>query len=395
MKLRALLVIVSGAALLFACAVPPPPPPISTQVASGPSCVADGHGGAMLNLRVLQKGYTPYVYYQPNPQPYRAPQADPEVSVDPASAMAQDIQGAFAAAPAFFQQQLCSLDGVYVNPTGCSSFDGRTCRGFAGGDKGLVEASWGFREGPSIYPVGARLPLGHRGEYIALSASPWSGPNVHAPKFSEYERRLLRLLLPPWPSTAGPAPQYADYGPANTAAETPAMTVLGALAHEYGHVLWYDTFRPNGTDDLSFCGGTFFEGSWDGRLVLPPLWRNFGVVGEQPHDRNAVQLGWIKKVIRRGDSVGVNYAVLYLNYYYNLDNRWASYFATRSPDEDFVETFKFYVLQRAKTPLTSLPIRLRASQHSFDDDVPAQHPFRRIPLGIYETKRECFAQRFP
>jgi hypothetical protein len=397
MKLRALFLIISGAALLFACAQPQSPS--GARLLSGPSCVADPQnpgGPPLLNVLVLQNGYNPSIYYQPSPQTYRAPQKDPRISINANSALADDLQKAFAAAPPFFKQRLCNLDGVYINPTGCSSFDGSMCLGFSGGDKGIVEASWGFREGPSIYPVGTPLPLGHRGEYIAISAAPWSGPNVHAPVFSKYERRLLRLLLPPWPSTAGPAPNYADYGAANPGAETSAMAVLGALAHEYGHVLWYDTFRPNGTDDFSFCGGTFFGNSWAGALVKPPLWRGFNdQTYRQTHLPGDVQIGWIKQVIRRGDNIGVNLASRYLHWYYNSSKTWAGYFATRSPDEDFIETFKFYVLQRANPPLTSLPIRLRASQYNFDDDVPAQHPLRSPPVGVYETKRACFLPVFP
>src|SRR6185503_14535365 len=64
---------------------------------------------------------------------------------------------------------------------------------------------------------------------------------------------------------------------------SPGMTVLAALAHEFGHVFWYDTFRPvpGGAYDFStFCGGTFYVNSWQA-VNPPPIWREFGQTQDQ------------------------------------------------------------------------------------------------------------------
>ena len=136
----------------------------------------------------------------------------------------------------------------------------------------MTEASWGFREGPGIYTLTGNQD--HYQRYIATSAGPWSGQGVSAPTYSKYEQAILDLLLPHIGSfTSNSAPQYQ---PANPGAEISAMSVLAALAHEFGHVLWYDTFpsggdypvpQPWGTDNSGHSSSRrwyiYHSGSWE------------------------------------------------------------------------------------------------------------------------------------
>ena len=374
--------------------VPPPPPPQPVQAGlnfTGPSCVSDGAGNTTLKVLVLQNGYTPSSYYPPSHPllQYARPKADPNKSITPA--MAADFAAAFAAAPPFFQQKLCDVDGIYVNPTGCSSYDGQNGCSGPPSDADILAYSWALKEGPTTEPnLG---PQDHYHRYIAISAGAWSGGG-HAPQYSDYEQRLLNQLLPSWP----PNKTLPAYDASKTSPNTFAMAVLAALAHEYGHILWYDTFRQNGTpyDFSKFCQGSFFGDSW--KSVAPaPQWRYFGDRSPQSHANGDVQIGWIKQVLGRGDDNGRAWAAYYLDQYYNANGHWASYFGTRSPDEDFVETFKFYVLQSAKPPLTNLPVMIRSSYpaNNYDDDLPRHHPILSQPIGVYETKRDCFVKMFP
>jgi hypothetical protein len=130
-------------------------------------------------------------------------------------------------APPFFRGQLCALDGVFV------SADNR---------------SWALRNRDT-----------GKG-YIAVADDLWNGA-AHAMSFRAFENRVLKALLKGWPGPGHPVLA----GPPDS-----ERTVLAALAHEYGHVLFYRTIvpTPGGEGDFdpgndNFCGddqGNFFTG---------------------------------------------------------------------------------------------------------------------------------------
>ena len=307
------------------------------------------------------------------------------------SAMVADLSQAFAIAPQSILKQLCGLDGIFVNTNDCNPFDysADVCSGSLT-PKQVTEDSWGYREGPWQFPPSA--PPGHYGKYIAISAGPWSTATSHAPPYSGYEQMLLNQLLP-WPSGATP-PAYG----AAASADTPAMAVLAALAHELGHVLWYDNFRPTagGPYDFdTFCDGTFFAGSWR-HVDQPPLWRQFGapqnshVLSDPNVADNVADIALA--LVHRNPGLAADL----LHRIYMTKGRWASLFAAFSPDEDFVETFKFYVLTRATTPLTSLPITITAQQIAKTqppDDIPKD--YTNNLKRLLSRKVTCFQQAYP
>jgi len=62
----------------------------------------------------------------------------------------------------------------------------------------------------------------------------------------------------------------------NSFAANPAMSVLALLAHEFGHVYWFDSFVPNAGGPFvnNFCwGGNFYPSGELGRepdiLTIP------------------------------------------------------------------------------------------------------------------------------
>ena len=351
----------------FACVPPsspsgaPPPPQVCTN-------------GVLNPVPFLKLPFDPtYSYYKP-------PEAD-TVPVNPD--IQSDLAAAFQAAPPFFKVRLCSLHGIYIDPTGCdpnSGYDPNTC---ILADTGIIDNSWGLRS------------LSREG-YIAISLGLWKNnacqgaAKVCAPPFQTYEtRRLLALLNRvsekdlPLLSAEGHRPRLTlpSY---EVSPGAPALSVLSALAHEYGHILWWNTFVEPGalqvSNSASFCNGNFYpSGSWQGTPVdIPPdRWVHFGEIRLQPRNSDVSRLEYL---LSSGD-YSQAFEVLHRIY---SDGRWASALAAFSPDEDFVETFELSVLMNAGMRQAAITTYGRA-RHSDDvvRDVTVSPPL--------QTKLQCFA----
>jgi hypothetical protein len=181
-------------ATCFGCALAPSPVPLSPIACA-----------AITNVGVVPTSF----------DPTSATGTPPASGPAPANIQA-DLLAAYNAAPAYFQTQLCGLDGIFVT---------------AGSQ------SWGYRN----------INDGRR--YIAISMSLWSpsGPIT----LDHYQNRVFGPPLS-WRSSTDPSPP--TYLPATPNDGT--MTVLAALAHEFGHVFWSDTLVfPRGTNPHSsrFC----------------------------------------------------------------------------------------------------------------------------------------------
>ncbi len=60
----------------------------------------------------------------------RAPSTDRDPQVDPTAVdpnILADLTAAFNAAPPFFKDQLCSLNGIFISRHGCTGYDPSTC----------------------------------------------------------------------------------------------------------------------------------------------------------------------------------------------------------------------------------------------------------------------------
>ena len=318
------------------------------------------------------------------------------------SLYAADLIAAFNAAPRFFQEQLCGLDGVFVNLKPCT--DPNNCASDA------AENSWGYRETLDQNPQGPAK------RYIAISALLWS-MRPHVDNFYDYETKVLHELFRRPYGVTWNGPQYGDPDPsAHHDENTPTMTVLASLAHEFGHVLWHDTFRPVRTHDRwdsdfsKFCSGAFFIDSWepvsapDGTqrpADPPPPWRIFGERSTQSHLSDDVQTGWIDSIIYSNLQFDTNNSRAYdIDRIFRSSGRWASFFAAISPDEDFIETFKFHVLKKANPSLKNLPITIPSvpplpffsQPSSFIEDIPRDHSNNK--KQVLKDKVDCFAAHY-
>ena len=169
---------------------------------------------------------------------------------------------------------------------------------------------------------------------------------------------------------------------ASTCPSCAAASVLATLAHEYGHVLWYDTFVPKGGGPADptgngFCDGHFYTAQtapWQYPVSAPPgRWLNFGQIRDQsPLTSPILPLPGLYGANLPGKA-GDNLLRLYVGG--ASGGPWASVLAAFSPDEDFVETFELSVLASAEPAgatqplLQSMPITIpgsRGAPPSFD-----------------------------
>ena len=380
------LILITGifALALFACAQPPVPP------RAGGVAALRSQAAVVCTLPTFLRK----VHYLAQTPAFSLPdsgfQNAPPIDSTPVNAnITQDLTDAFNIAPDFFKSQLCNLTGIYIDRTGCSSYDPSSCSGPDPSDR-----LWGFRafdgSGNSA------------GEFIGTWLGLWqNGIQGHAPVLSSFETGRLQTLLN-WsqPSNKPPAHVFVD-------PDTAKMTVLAVLAHEVGHVFWYDVFvvkadgspNPGGPADFSqFCGGTFYQpvgvgqqGSW----ILPPTvpdgrWISFGEPRNyhRADDVDMTKLGFAldhRRFPHAGD--------LLHGIFSDIQNgRWASALASFSTDEDFVETFQLFVLRHSRTPLKNSRVKISGTRgRIYSDDIP--YTFNQRPELV--RKSGCFDYLLP
>jgi len=323
------LVIVTG------CPPAPTPPPVAgppTPVLQ--TCDHNSTGNDFISAKVflLSPAFDPKSGAAPSPSEIIR-------HVLPTDPYWNDLIAAFNTSPDFFKDKLCSLDGIFVvqntcAPAGCTADD-------------VIDHSWGFRQ--QISPPK---------RYIATSAALWQ--NGSAPVFTAYKNLRLQAVMARlhpnggnWFNRPGSQrPQFTSASP-----DTAAMTVLAVLAHETGHVFWFDAFvnPPGGSFNASnFCGGKFYARAvWPNVAVPSRRWVDFGEqLPNQP--RNPDYVGILQSHLSRTNyrQAGGGLRSIF------QDTEAAGTLATFSSVEDFVEAYEWHVLLSAKPPLTDLTIQI-------------------------------------
>jgi hypothetical protein len=329
MKLSALIYLLVVAFAISGCVTPPAQTSQRAAFASAsatPACdqqnIRNGNDFVSNKVLLLSPGYDPTTGVAPGASQILGPVAQN-------SPYRKDLSAAFRIAPDFFKDKLCGVTYAFVvqcaNATQCTPED-------------AIRNSWGLREWQ-----GAKS-----GKFIATSAALWQLQNSALP-FHQYKNKRLALLLQTispgldlsqWPSP----PVYSPATPNNNG----EVSVLGALAHEMGHVLWYDAFVPNrgGNIDLTnFCNGFYTQNSWSGVNVTSNRWINFGdLVNGETHNPD-----YITPIRNDLNASPPNFAQAGedLNQLFS-DQGLTGTLAAVSPDEDFVETYMLYVLLSSK-----------------------------------------------
>jgi hypothetical protein len=299
-------------ATALACApavAPPPPPPITVATVD---CSSPGNFAN--SVQRLGANFVPDPLAPPgNVPPSNGPIVNPRITTD--------LANAFALAPPNFLRELCGTSGnpaVSLFVQDCPAAPGICTVG-----------SWGYRQ----RATGAR--------FIALSAGLWQGGAAALP-YPGFETAVIDNLVG--------VPGLASYVSASN--DSPEMTVLAVLAHELGHILFWNRSAinhpcptpPPGADPI------FWRIAWS-RAVGPPPFHNFGV--QNPGDQ---RIRGPSKDDVRANAGNPGAARALLRQIYSGD--WAGLLANVAPDEDLIETYKLFMLNTANNvgrgPLTSL-----------------------------------------
>ena len=254
----------------------------------------------------------------------------------------------------FLKTRLCSLDGIYISPRGCTG-DVNNCNIASGEDVFLN--SWGFRDWISSGADNGK-------KYIAISAGLWPNDGTghsHALLFSQSQEVLLQRLI----TWSEPHPHVAGTG---TDPDTSWMTILASLAYEFGHIHWVATTIRNPGDTtsdfsrLNLCGFfNYWQYNNPKQLQPPNRWRAFrnrDTSNGVPIDHRYLPTNDdFDDATLTSDEKNDLFFLLY-----EPNKPWPSYFGALTPDEQFVETYVFHVLvgnqlDYATTPyLKSLPV---------------------------------------
>jgi hypothetical protein len=340
------------ASIVAGCA-PPPVPRVAAK-----SCDISSI------IHQLKPGFSPVDYGNCIPGRSCGFQDPTQYLADPPSpAAVSAIQGAYGVAPASFQAALCGLYAIYIDTDTDQS----------------KPSAWGMRE--RLFPNASGLG-GYR-EHIGISATLLATLDPQKP-YASYEKSILLGLLQPNPSgptthprlrrgaatwasgltfTANPDPAPPSLSPSPT-----AIAVLAILAHEMGHIVWFDKVvgqsisASNGPSPVT---DNFTPISWKA-LNHQHGFRTFGAVN---NDAQVQRPPVVADVVRDLNDSCNSCAANDLNSIYGKQGaysaEWASLFATVAPDEDFVETYKLLILTgNSGGPLQSLDLAIPATNGS-------------------------------
>jgi hypothetical protein len=271
---------------------------------------------------------------------YSSPMCD---STNVPAAYLSLLKNAYALAPSSVQSKLCKLKKVFVTTDSSYTSPARE-------PLGIWEAP--ARGGGDVYIA---IP-----DYTLDSAS----------TLAEEENGVLARLLTDPKATGRSLPSFQSNNPP---AKTPAAPVLAVLAHELGHILLADTNvdgtgapgqphpRPcrqpaNKCFEQRFLGKAGGTSLWDHAHFHGNMrrWISFGVTNGNRYLNTNVDFGAIKSQINDPTKDVDSTDKIRKIYLAGL----ASVFAAVSPEEDFVETYKYKVLAAAKDPASGASLDL-------------------------------------
>jgi hypothetical protein len=242
---------------------------------------------------------------------------------------------------------LCSLTNLFVQTSGTQDF-------------GIWEVPGGTAPGG---PQGGRHASGGGGIHIAVRPL----ASINPLKLADQENMLLAAAL------GVPSSSIAPGGllPWFTSVDTPAqgMALLSILAHELGHLLLAETNadgtgnnnythgrshlcdKPGNRPSANVCFDTYFVPPTPGTTLWNPTyfypgmrrWITFSDRNGNMYQDTAHELGRVRGLVNApldpNDLSSANAAINDL-----LTSEFVSLFAAMSPEEDFVETYKYQIL---------------------------------------------------
>jgi hypothetical protein len=184
------------------------------------------------------------------------------------------------------------------------------------------------------------------------------------PPYASYENWLFSALLTPVPPAASSWVSQFTYAAVPDPANPNSVAALAILAHEMGHIIWFDKSVGTMTKCTKATRPQFSLYSWPSSAVVHGF-RRLGQQDNNNHTSDGPDIAKISSDLRFDsppNSGKYPDAVSALQTVYGSGN-WASLFATVSLDEDFVETFKLWVLTDTtdnipREPITALHVTI-------------------------------------
>jgi hypothetical protein len=302
-------------------------------------CKQSGSAFVAAKVFKLSASFDPKLGVAPDPDPMKHVILGPVTQSD---SYWTTLTGAFEAAPDFFKDKLCGLASVYIVQNTCNG----KCTA-----ADLINNSWGMRAYNSAgYP-----------EYIATSVQVLLDPTL---KLSVFETGRLMYLLDFVSAGADAWTHHPAYQVAPAAFDTLSFSVLAAFAHEYGHVLWYESFVSQPGQNIdgldTFCRGKnkygrfYPPGQWD-KISLPlNRWIDFAKKQDKYHINHFTSL---QNALDAGGTTGMFYPKADKELYKVLtDDAVADLLSVFSSTEDFVTAYELNVLKQ--TQLTNLKVEM-------------------------------------
>jgi len=295
---RSTLLILAGVLTMVAEActpffpVPPPPPPAPPAPIAADQRCSDG-------TSISSKVVALDVKYNPEVDGTSPPQS---IGL---SSYGSWIQKAFNLATQDLRDRLCALDKIYI------------------AEANTDHAVWGIREKRN-----RTRHIGISKELLDKIIGTWTSP------YAQYEMEIVDNLL--WRSE-NPEPDWLRHLTYKVVGDSPSIAVLAILAHEIGHTMWWH----RGVMNLK-CDGVFFANlTWD-RINIPPGFHHFG----DKQRNKSIEDFDIDDMANLLSAGSLNALISNMHQVYE-DGNWANLFSFVAPDEDFIETYKFQVLQDA------------------------------------------------
>ena len=189
-----------------------------------------------------------------------------------------------------------------------------------------------------------------KGRWIALSAELSTGSL--ALTFANYETEKLHRTLKNL-ANSGAAHEYPKHE--TDSVDGPQMGLLAVIAHEVGHVFYFERCLGAG---FQHCGAQFHTDNWNGIGFsdrTPPRGKSFQDQNRRDKNLNLEMLAtqWV------GAATPDQATQLFDLYGLPPSSaRWVSLLVATAPDEEFVELFELVILRNAATPLKELTIQL-------------------------------------
>jgi hypothetical protein len=294
------------------------------------------------------------------------PNPNPTLPAGRLASIRGTIAAAFNNAPQHLKDELCTVQNIFIDA------DSHTKN----------SPAWGMLDRSRTNDQGQPV------KYIGISADLF--PDVILAKpYGNLETMITKgLLAPPRPPLSNPSRTWlagishiAD--PDDTVVKTMAI-----LAHEMAHIIWWNENIP-AIKCPAITGNKFQEITWQTPIINPHGFHGFGR-GQANH---SITDGFTEAdMVMDLRNEDLDNLVLEMKQVYTFGN-WVDIFSFVAPDEDFIESYKFWVLTNATSPLKSLSVYFKEADNSSQVVVPiVTNSSFGAPSSNLEKKRVWIGQ---